>query len=293
MPSLTQELPCSGSTGIISASDLRSGSTPRNAAKVKRIVIAVTFYDVIRLTVIKSAIMKKFMLAFALIIGLSGFAQTTIHDANAEVRNVSGFKGVSVSSAIDLYISQGSTEAVAVSAKDTKVRDRIKTEVKDGVLYISFDGNGWKNWGMGDQKMKAYVTIKDINRLEASGASDVKVSGSLKTDNLKLHLSGASDFEGNVEVDNIQVQGSGASDIKISGKADQAKIEMSGASDFKGYDFTVNYCKAEVSGAGDLQVTVNKELDAQASGASSIKYKGDAVVKRSDSSGASSIKKKA
>jgi hypothetical protein len=237
--------------------------------------------------------MKKLLLAFALILGVSAYAQTTIHDANAQVRNVSGFKGVSVSSAIDLFISQGSTEAVAVSAKDEKIRDRIKTEVKDGVLHITFDGSGWKNWNMGDQKMKAYVTIKDINRLEASGASDVKVSGTLKTDNLKLHLSGASDFDGSVEAQNLQVQGSGASDIKISGSADQAKIEMSGASDFKGYDFKINYCKAEVSGAGDIQITVNKELDAQASGASSIKYKGDAVVKRSDSSGASSIKKKA
>jgi len=68
---------------------------------------------------------------------------------------------------------------------------------------------------------------------------------------------------------------------------------MSRCSDFKDFDFARNYCKAEVSGAGDVQSTVNKELDAQASGASSIKYKGDAVVKRSDSSGASSIKKKA
>lgn len=236
--------------------------------------------------------MKKFLLVLAMLAGFSAFSQT-IHDANVEVRNVSGFRGVSVSSAIDLYISQGTTEAVAVSARDTKVRDRIKTEVRDGVLYISFDGKGWKDWSMGDQKMKAYVTVKDINRLEASGASDVKVSGTLKTDNLKLHFSGASDFEGSVEAKSIQIQGSGASDIKISGSADQASIEMSGASDFKGYDFKVDYCKAEISGAGDMQVTVNKELDAQASGASSIRYKGDAVVKRSDTSGASSIKKKA
>jgi hypothetical protein len=236
--------------------------------------------------------MKKFLLILCILAGFSAISQT-IHDANAEVRTVSGFKGVTVSGAIDLFISQGSTEAVAVSAKDAKVREKITTEVKDGILHISFDGNDWKNWSLGDQKMKAYVTVKNINRLEASGASDVKVSGTLKTDNLKLHLSGASDFEGAIEVKSVQIQGSGASDIKISGSADQANIEMSGASDLKGYDLKVDYCKAEISGAGDMQITVNKELDAQASGASSIKYKGEAVVKRSNSSGASSIKKKA
>jgi hypothetical protein len=237
--------------------------------------------------------MKKILFVIGVLLSFSTIAQTTIHDANAEIRNVSGFKGVSVSSAIDLFISQGNTEAVAVSAKETKVRDRIKTEVKDGILYISVEGKGWKDWGTGDQKMKAYVTVKDINKLEASGASDIKVSGSLKTDNLKLTLSGASDFEGTVNVKSIQINGSGASDVKISGSADQANIDMSGASDFKGYDFKVEYCKAEVSGAGENQVTVNKELDAEATGASSIRYKGDAVVKRSDTSGASSVKKKA
>lgn len=236
--------------------------------------------------------MKKLLLALTLIFSLSAMAQT-VHDANAEVRNVSGFKGVSVSGAVDLFISQGSTEAVAVSARDTKVRDRIKTEVREGILYISFDSKGWKDWNMHDQKMKAYVTVKDINRLEASGASDVDVSGTLKTDNLKLTLSGASDFEGNIEAKNIQIRGTGASDIKISGSAETANIEMSGASDFKGYDFKIDNCKAEISGAGDMQLHVNKELEAEARGASSIKYKGDAVVKKSETSGASSIKKKA
>lgn len=237
--------------------------------------------------------MKKIMLLLAVLISFTAISQT-IHDANAEVRQVSGFKGVNVSSAIDLYISQGSVEAVAVSAADTKVRDKIITEVKDGILHIYIENKlfDWNNF-RGDRKMKAYVTVKEINRLQASGASDVKVSGTLKTDNLKLFMSGASDFEGAVEAKNIQIEGSGASDIRISGSAEQANIDMSGASDFKGYDFKVEYCKAEISGAGDLQVTCNKELDAQASGASSIKYKGDAVVKRSSSSGASSIKKKA
>jgi hypothetical protein len=68
---------------------------------------------------------------------------------------------------------------------------------------------------------------------------------------------------------------------------------MSGASEFEGFDLKIDYCKAEISGAGEMEITVNKELEAEASGASSIKYRGDATVKKSDSSGASSIKKKA
>ena len=80
--------------------------------------------------------MKKilFLLLFAAVTSAVS-AQKTIKDANAEKRNVSGYHGVEVSGGIDLFLSQGE-ESVAVSASDTKYRDRIKTEVKDGVLKI-------------------------------------------------------------------------------------------------------------------------------------------------------------
>jgi len=43
---------------------------------------------------------------------------------------VSAFKGVEVSNAIMLYISQGNEDAVAVSCTDVSDNKKIKTEVK-------------------------------------------------------------------------------------------------------------------------------------------------------------------
>ena len=65
------------------------------------------------------------------------FAQNTVvHDANAEVRNVTGFHAIEVSNGIKLLITQGSSEAVAVSASAPDIRDRIKTKVENGKLYL-------------------------------------------------------------------------------------------------------------------------------------------------------------
>jgi hypothetical protein len=69
-------------------------------------------------------------------------------------------------------------------------------------------------------------------------------------------------------------------------------IESSGASDVKGYGFSADFCTASVSGASDVNITVNKELTAHASGASNVYYRGDAVIKDMHASGASSIGKK-
>lgn len=219
-------------------------------------------------------------------------AQTVVYDANIDVRNVKGFNAIEISGAIDLYISQGNEEAVAVSATNIEVRDRIKTEVKNGTLHIFFDSKGW-NWkAWGNNKTKAYVTFINLTRLEASGACNIKPTEVIKVKDLKIELSGASDFTGAVNLTNLVIDASGASNASITGTAEKADIDISGACYVKAYDFKVDFCAVDASGASSLRITINKELKAQASGGSSIYYKGDGIIRSIDTSGGATVKKK-
>ncbi len=217
-------------------------------------------------------------------------AQTIVNDANAETREIGSFTGISVSSAIDLYLTQGTDEAIAVSATETKYRDRIRTEVRDGILTIWYDSEGM-HWPSGNKKLKAYVSFRNINKLKASGASDVIISGTLKAASLDLKLAGASDMKGMVEIGTLTANISGASDMMVKGKVESLQIDASGASDLKDYDLVVQTCDAQASGASDIKITVEKEITATASGASDIVIKGNGVFKKMSKSGASSIKK--
>lgn len=238
--------------------------------------------------------MKKFFLfLIAAASFLSVQAQKTINDPNAEVRNVSGFHAIKISNAIDLLLTQSSTEAVAVSASETKYRDRIKTEIDNGVLRIYVEQGDWKLWNnTGNKKLKAYVSFKTLDKLIVSGACDVNVDGVIKSDALTINLSGASDFDGAVEASTLTIDQSGASDATVWGTAGTLKVQVSGASVFKGFDLKTDNCSARAQGASDIKITVNKELDARASGASSIRYTGNAVITELHTSGASSVNKK-
>jgi hypothetical protein len=217
--------------------------------------------------------------------------ETVIQDANAQLRPVKGFHGIRVSSAINLYLSQGSEEKVVVSAADIKMRNQITTEVVDGILIIRLEGGAWKWWHFrGNSKLKAYVSYTTLDEIGASGASDVYVDGVITADKLQMDLAGASDFKGAIKVNQLSLHQSGASDSHITGQvAGMATIHLSGASDVKGYDLVVEACSAHASGASDIQITVNKELDADATGASDIYFKGAGVLRESHSSGASSV----
>jgi Putative auto-transporter adhesin, head GIN domain len=236
--------------------------------------------------------MKKLLFVLTILVASVQLeAQKEINDPNAQVRNVKGFHAIRVSSAIDLYLSQSNEEVVVVSAASTKYRDRIRTTVENGVLKIWYDEEGWK-WNTGNKKMKAYVSFVTLDKLVASGACDVRVTGTIKAESLDITISGASDFRGAVDVNSLKIDQSGASDADITGNASNLEVEVSGASDMKGYDLKTETCRARASGASDIRVTVNKELNAHASGASGIYYKGDAVIREIKSNGASSVSKR-
>ena len=238
--------------------------------------------------------MKKLLavLAGTILTVALAHAQKQINDPNAEPRNVSGFHAIKVSSAFDVYLTQGNEEGLAVSASEPKYRNDIKTEVKNGVLVISFQGDK-KFWNKGNKKLKAYISFKNIDRLDVGGACDVYLLTALKADKLSIELSGASDMKNaELQVNELTVDVNGASDMLVSGKVSQLKIEASGASDFKGYDLVTEYCDVRASGASGISITVNKELSAKASGASDIRYKGEGLIREIKTSGASSVSRK-
>ena len=237
--------------------------------------------------------MKKilFLLLFP---GLSMmvFAQKQfVVDANAEIRSVNeSFNAIVVSGGIDIYISQSDREELAISASDDRYKEGIKTIVTNKVLKVYYDGD--KSWSSKNKNLKAYISFKELERLEATGASDIIIAGEVKVPSLLIKLTGASDLKGILKVNTLIVNLSGASDARISGTANEATIDCSGASDVKGFEMVIDKCTAKASGASDINITVNKELNANASGASDIYFRGAAVILSQQSSGASTVSRK-
>jgi hypothetical protein len=260
--------------------------------------------------------MKKILFALLLLAGFVVNAQenkSIVYDENAQQRKVPSFTAISVSSAIDLYLTQSNKNEVAVSATNDEIRDHIITEVVGGTLIIRLGDRGtwmsWKKWG--NYKTKAYVSIKDIDALTASGACNVHLVNTIESPKMRIKLSGASDFKGNIKAgvliyqltgasdykgeviaNSIDIDGSGASSIELIGKVDDLAIEVSGASDAKLYNLTAKGAILRASGASNIGVTVTEILRANSSGASDINYKGNPTVKESNTSGASSIRRR-
>lgn len=226
--------------------------------------------------------MKKLIVFLLCLISFQAFAQSdkAIADANATVRTLSGsFTGISVSSGVDLYITQGNEESLAVSASDEKHLARFKTEIENGTLKIYYDNKGvtWTNHD--NRKLKAYVSFKTLEKLHGSAGASVTVKGSLSAGNLDMRFSSGAEFNGQVNAREITVDQNSGSEINVTGKADKLTIEVSSGASFKGYDMAVDFCDAQASSGGDVKITINKELSAKANSGGGIRYKGAALIR--------------
>lgn len=220
-------------------------------------------------------------------------AQNLVYDANAEVRKVNAFHGIDAGGGISVYISQGKEQAVAVSAEDGKNVSKIKTEVKNGILRIYVDAGVWNGWNWGNKKIKAYVTVTELDYLELSGGSIGKVTDEISTPDLKVELNGGSIVNGKFKGNNLNLDLSGGSIANLDGGSfTDATVDASGGSIVKAYDIDLVTCNVDASGGSIINVTVSKEMTADASGGSIINYKGSGVIKSVDASGGSVIKKK-
>lgn len=234
----------------------------------------------------------KSIFTLLLVMGsFASFAQEKVifNDENVVLRDVQTFQSVVVSGPFKVYYSTDAETQVAVSANDTDTRDRITTKVTNGTLYISLDNNGVK-WWRGNKEFKVYITAPKLSSLTASGAVNFVVVDVMKSNNLNLKFSGASDFTGKVECSEIKANLSGASDTKISGSANKIGLDCSGASSFKGSELKVIEADLVASGASSIKIHVKETLKAKASGASSIQYKGAPRMYNQSATGASSIK---
>ena len=200
-------------------------------------------------------------------------------------RKVSEFNAIEVSGAYDVYLSLGSAQLVIVEA-DENLQPLIITEVHGSKLTIEN-----KKPIRDSKSLKVFITVTDLKKVELSGAVDLHSENKLTLTELTVEISGATDANLDIAVQKLDVSSSGGSKLKFSGMANKVDMDVSGAVDIHAYDLLAEIVSLSISGAGDAEINVTKELYADISGAGTVRYKGNPVKVDSNVSGAGSIKK--
>ncbi len=225
--------------------------------------------------------MQKLFLSFLVMLcSVAIMAQKTINDPNAEKRTAGSFHGIEVATGIELTLTQGNTEEVAVSAAKTEYRDRIITKVENGILKIHYDSKmGAVNKKKESKNLKAYVSFKTLDILNANTGADVNIVGSIKSATLDIKANTGALIDGDVEVTTLKVSQNTGSKINLSGRADKLTVDGDTGSKFKGEDMATSNCNVTVSTGAIVSVKAEKELQVKANTGGVVRYKGNASIK--------------
>ncbi len=204
-----------------------------------------------------------------------------------ESRTAGTFTGVDVGGNIDLYVKQDSARSIKIEA-DENLMQYIEVKMEGEKLMIQpKDGYNLS----GSKHIKVYVSSPVFREIEASGACDIIGENVLtSTDEIAIDVTGASNAELELKAPKISIDMTGASDVKLKGQTKDLHIEASGASHAKCYELLSENADVDVTGASSAEVFASIKLNADASGASDVRYKGNATVTQS-TSGAGSVKK--
>lgn len=195
-------------------------------------------------------------------------AQNEINEPNIQKRTISSFHAIDASAGVEVIITKGDKEELAVSVGDLNYLDQVKTTVSNGVLKITRETD-WKMWS--NNSIRVYVSYVTLDKIYVSSGSNLKgTSIQLSTLTVKLNSGGM---------------------VKLSGNVGSLDVSVNSGANFRGNDFIATKCTADVNSGGEINITVNKELSANASSGGSIKYKGDASIRNIHTSSGGSVRR--
>lgn len=207
----------------------------------------------------------------------------TIKAQSSQEREAKPFKKLEVSGAATVIYRQSDTLKLKVVA-DEKEINNIYTTYEDETLVIKAKGSFTHNY-------KIYVSGNTLNKITCSGASKVSSSNTIITDSLSIDVSGASDVILNIKTKTVDVTLSGASVVNLEGNTETFYARASGASTLKSYKLNSNITNITASGASSAKVFANDKINANATGSSTIKFKGEPKEVSAEASSSSSIAK--
>lgn len=210
------------------------------------------------------------------------------NNVTSQFMDITGYTALVLNTAFEAEIYFSDTELpIEIVANDNlhqyveivKTSDELRVELQKNV-NIS-----------GPAQLKVILSTGYLKAYTANGASVISLMDTLMADDVTINLSGASKMDGAMVVQNLSADLQDASSLDLSGETTYLGLTASGASRVSGFLFSCLNLDADLSGASEVELTVNEKINITASGASILSYKGDGAIESQNLKNASMIVK--
>ncbi|MGI4835342.1 MAG: PspC domain-containing protein [Janthinobacterium lividum] len=197
------------------------------------------------------------------------------------------FSEVEANGALHVVVRAGSEYKVEAAGRPEDLRAlRLR---RDGNRVVLGQGD-FDLFSLGDHTthdVLVTVTLPRLRELTLNGACQADVAGFNQTEDLRLEARGASAVRLAAEVATLTLELRGASRADLTGRAQRLDLEGHGASQVEALGLSANQVKANLHEASQASVRATETLDVDLSSGSQMKYAGDPHIEQNLSSGSS------
>ena len=184
-----------------------------------------------------------------------------------EKRTVASFKAIDATGAYEVDVVCQKPVNVEIETDDN-ILPLIKTEVRDGVLYVTSQERYNATKGV-----TLRISVPDLTAISSHGAGDIKIADASSNE--------------------LKIDSTGAASVKATGKAKSLTISSTGAGDVDTSKLQAGKVRVSVSGAASIDVYASEQLDVSVSGVGSVNYSGNPKTVNKNVSGLGSVNQKA
>jgi len=210
------------------------------------------------------------VLLIAIVVALSGCklqrGLAGSGNRKTEKRELKSFNAIDTSGAYDINVTCQKSASFEIDADDN-ILPLIKTEVRDGVLFVSSDQEFHSS-----KSPALRITLPELEGFSGHGADQVKIADANSS--------------------NLKIASTGADSIDAAGKAKSVTISSTGAGNIDTSKLTAEKAKVEIAGAANVEVYASDQLDVSISGVGSVTYSGNPKVLNKNVSGVGSVNPK-
>jgi hypothetical protein len=216
-------------------------------------------------------------------IAILGSLTGSLMAQDIQEKNLEPFTGITASGAVNVKYRYSDTSKIVLKGEKEDF-NKIEYSVGNNMLYI-------KSIGSIKNALTIIVSGTKLNEVTASGASNVKSNETLQADFFRVDASGASNINLTIKARKTMLDAGGASDVTLKGSTNIFDATVTGASNLKSYELISDTANVNASGASNAKLQAIKKISINATGASTVKFKGDPNDVAAEGSSSSKIVK--
>ncbi len=174
------------------------------------------------------------------------------------------FSGIRAKGIDNVVLLSSGTPYTVITETDENLQDKVKLIVKGSTLRFSYSG-------INPKKLTFYVHVPQLEKIDISGAAEIKSTDTVKVNHLKIDAGGAADLRLGLKGETLTVDADGAADIHLAGKVQKVYFNCDGAADIKAGKLLADSAFVRAGGASTVRVNPIRYLHRKISGAADIK----------------------